>query len=361
VVKRSILTLACLTPLIAACGVRPDLPEGAAYIPAGTTLAVSIDPQALAATDLYKELKQQGGAVGMNRLNFERFAQAAGIDPSKDIRKILFVGRPHGAREGGDTPPVDELSAIVTGSFDGSKVHKTLVDSGMPAQSVGGIDIFPILIVEDRCRFCVAILDDTTAAFGDGDTLRAMAEARQAKERSASADPITSKLLARIDPRAAVWGLVRGNDLSAPLLQALSSLGKQGEEGQLAPVSDVSFFLTWDTKVTVAIDAATANDADALKVADVLEGVGTVGRLALKQVKPDAADLLSTFRVQVDGRLLRASANVPAERVMELARGGIGGLFEAATGFGRFSGRTGGGPPSGSAESPPTDAPPPAR
>ncbi len=320
----AIAAVAALAPSLLACGPASRLPEGAAYLPPDSRFVLSLDIPTLASTDLYRTLMESGGAVGVNRTNLLKFAQAAGLDWTRDVKWLTFVGR--GERDDGIS--VDQLSAVASGTFDGRRVHQSLKDSGLPAERHVGVDIFPVVIVEGRCRFCISVLDDATAAFGDGETLRSLAEVRGSPQASLARDAGARRLLARIDRRAAAWGLVRGRDLSAALAAMLARL-QQGSGGAPppAPVTDLSFFVTPGEKITVAVDALTGSPEDALLVADVLEGAGALGRLALRQARPEASGLLSSFRVEVDGRLVRASASVPQARLVELARSAAAGFF----------------------------------
>ena len=207
-------------------------------------------------------------------------------------------------------------------------MHDVLKDSGMPHETRGGTDIFQMVIVEGRCRFCIAVFDDTTAAFGDGDTLAAMAEARASAETSLRGNRDAARLLTRVPGDASIWGLVRGVELAKPLVDALVNAEAAGSGARaLGSIHDVSFFAVTGPTIIVAADAMTASEDDAMKVADVLQGAGSIGKLALKQAKPDAADLLADYKVNVDGPLLRASASIPQARLVELTRTAAEGFF----------------------------------
>ena len=345
-----------LSAILCACGGASRLPEGALYLPADAALVLAFDLPAVRSTDLYRELQERGGTVGLNRLNLMKFAQAAGLDPLRDIGWVTFVGRAH-ATEG---PPIDELSALVTGTFDGTKMRRVLKESGMPSTQREGVDIFEMVIVEGRCRFCIAVFDERTAAFGDGDTLAAMADARSDRAKSLEGDAGIHRLLVRVDPRAAIWGLARGRDLSGPLAGLVGQVQQSGPlPAALQSVKDLSIFVVARETVTVVMDAMASSPQDALLVGDVLEGAGAAGRLALKQAKPDAAGLLSAFEVQVDGSLVRASASFPSERLVAMVGNAADGFFGAPGMFRRFGAGSDAGPGAAAPSEP--GAQPPAR
>ncbi len=321
----ALLAAAAALPLAsAACGIAAGLPAGAEYIPPDTAFVLAMNLEALASTDLYKELAQRGGAVGLNRLNFFQFAKATGLDPSRDVEWLTFVGR--GQTEEG--PPIDQLSALVRGSFDGKKVYDFLKDSGLPFETHAGLDIFQVVIVEDRCRLCVAVLDDATAAFGDGETLRSRGEAREGAAPGLTGDATAARILSRVDRNAAIWGLARGRQLAGALGGFLGKMAEQTKEiSAFASIEDIAFFVTADETILLAADAMARNEEEALLIADILEGAGAMGKLALKQTGAEASRLLAGFDVQVDGELVRASTTFPQSALVEIAQSAMADMF----------------------------------
>jgi len=319
--------MAVMIMFLPGCGSGERLPAGTAYLPADAAFVLALDIPSLAATDLYKELQERGGSVGLNRLNFLKFAEMTGVDPRRDVKWLMFLGR---TGEAGGLA-IDELSAVVSGTFDGVRVRRFLLDSGLPYETHEGLDIFQVVIVEGRCRFCIGVLDDTTAAFGDGETLRAMAEGRASPDRTLPSEPGARRLLTRVDQRAALWGLVRGKNFAAPFADLLRSMaGAASPQAVLGAIEDLSFFIAPGEVIRVAVDAVAVNEKDALLVADILEGAGAMGRLALQQAKPEAAQFLATFKVQVDGRFLRASTSFPQSSLVDLLKKMAGEIFGKA-------------------------------
>ncbi len=322
--------IALLPLAIPGCGIAAGLPAGAEYIPPDTAFVLAMNLKTLASTDLYRELKEQGGAVGLNRLNFFQFATATGLDPARDVEWLTFVGR----GKGEEGMAIDQLSALVRGSFDGKKVYDFLKDSGLPYETHFGLDIFQVVIVQDRCRLCVAVLDDQTAAFGDGETLRSMGEARQGGSPGLTGDATAARILSRVDRNAAIWGLARGRQLAGSLAGFLQKMAEERKElAAFKSIEDIAFFVTTGETILVAADAVARNEEEALLIGDILEGAGAMGKLALKQTGVEASRLLSGFEVQVDGTVVRASTTFPQAALVDLAHSAMADMFP----FGRLS------------------------
>lgn len=294
--------------LAIACQGRSPLPEGAELIPADTTFALSVDVPAVLNSEIYKRYQAQESAFGKNRLNFLRFAQATGLDPSKDIKRLLLMAR---AGESG----LAEMSGVATGSFDGRKVHDFLVASGMPSRQVEGVDIFEFLVVEDRCRFCLAVIDASTAAFGDGETLEKIARVRKGSE-AALASGDAGRLLRRVSRGAEAWGILRADDIKKRLTDVLSKVRADGGAlAALGPIHEAAFSFDTTEPMRVLIEMTATSEDDAMKVADILKGAESLGRLALKEAKPELGKILSDLTVEADTGVVRVSVSIPSSDV----------------------------------------------
>ena len=310
----SVAVLGTTILLLAACGIRSQIPEGADLIPGDATFAVSVDVPAIFESALYKKYQSQESVFGRNRLNFYRFAQAAGIDPIKDVRRVLFMAR---AEEQG----LQEMSALVTGTFDGRKVHDFLADQGMPSRKQADVDIFEFVVIDGRCRFCLAVIDQTTAAFGDGETLRKMIEVRQGTVPGMSASAGAARLLARVGQDKEAWGIVRAADLKGALAGVLKQFSTDsGALAGLGPIQEVAFSLDTAEPMRVLVEVTAQSDKDAMLVADVLKGAEALGRLTLKEARPELARLMSDLVIEADTGIVRVAGSIPTSDVETVAR-----------------------------------------
>ncbi|HET6372711.1 MAG TPA: hypothetical protein VFG76_05355 [Candidatus Polarisedimenticolia bacterium] len=297
-----------------ACGSARRLPEGAELIPAGITVTLAVDVPAVLNSDLYKRYETDESFFGRNRQNLYRFAEAAGLDPAKDLRKVIFLV---GAGEEG----LEDMSAVVTGTFDGAKVHAFLADSGVPSHQVAGIDIFEFIIIDGRCRFCMAVVDGSTAAFGDGETLGKIAEVKKGVTPGLATVEGPARLLTRMGPGPDVWGIVQAGDLKRVLAEMLSQLDARGSQlSKLGPIHEAAFSLELNEPLRVALELTTDSKEDALLVADVLKGAEAVARLALRETKPETARLMSDLMVEADTGLVRVAGSLPGSDIETVVR-----------------------------------------
>lgn len=294
------------------CGLRAPLPEGAELIPGDTTFAMSVDVPAILESNLYKTLRANEGYFGTNRANFYRFAEATGLDPAKDVQRVLFI-----ARTGGEQ--MAQMTGIVIGSFDGRKVHDYLVESGLPVRQVEGMDIFEMVVVADRCVFCLAVIDSSTAAFGAGETLDTIAKIRKGTEKGLSEEERAGRLMRRVGRHPEAWGILRAENLTGAMMGMFQRItGDTSALDVLGPIQEVSFSFDTAEPLRLLVEMAASTEDDALLVADVLKGAESVGRIALREARPEMGGFLSDIVIEADTGIVRLSGSIPSNDIRSL-------------------------------------------
>ena len=323
---RYVLSLVLALMLLSAgsaCGLRKPIPEGAELIPADATFAISLDVPSLMNSRLYELYKSRESAFGLNRVNFLRFAEATGLDPSKDIQRVMFL-----ATAGDDG--LREMSGVAMGTFDGRKVYDFLKDSGLPSQKIGGMDIFEVLVLDGRCRFCIGVVDASTAVFGDGETLEKIAQVKSGSKPGLSAEERAGRLLRRMSREPEGWGIVRADDLRGAIGGMIGSLSQSKALAALGPIREISFSFDDGEPIRALVEITAATDEDAMRVADILKGAESIGRLALRETSPELGRLVSDLVIEADTGIVRAAGSIPSSDVDNMAKllgGGMGGLM----------------------------------
>jgi len=299
----------------AACGLRSPLPEGAELIPADASFAVSVDVPAILDSEIYRTFRARSeGSFATNQANFYRFAEATGLDPVKDIQRVLFIARP--AAGGPEAAGVAQMTGVVIGSFDGRKVHDYLAASGLPARQVEGMDIFEMVVVQDRCVFCLAVIDSSTAAFGAGETLETIAKIHGGKETGLSGEERAGRLLRRVGRHPEAWGILRAADLTTSLMGLFRRITDDNTIlDEIGPIREVSFSFDTEEPLRVLVEIAAATDDDALLVADVLKGAESVGRIALREARPEMGGLMSDIVIEADTGIVRLAGSIPSREI----------------------------------------------
>src|SRR5512147_2801073 len=112
----------------------------------------------------------------------------------------------------------------------------------MPSRQVEGVDIFELVVIQDRCRFCLAVIDASTAAFGDGETLEKIARVKAGADPGLAAGDGAGRLLRRVGRNAEAWGILRADDLKKGMATVLSKISADSSAlSALGPIQEASF------------------------------------------------------------------------------------------------------------------------
>lgn len=98
---------------------------------------------------------------------------------------------------------------LVSGTFSGTEAAKHASEQGFEQRSTNGQNVYCA-----KNGACVAFLEDSLAAFGEADAIKAMIEARQGIGRRMGGGTEISALLEKADLRAPVIGVARGTELA---------------------------------------------------------------------------------------------------------------------------------------------------
>ena len=68
------------------------------------------------------------------------------------------------------------------------------------------------------------------------------------------------------------------------------------------------------------VEFTATTDRDAMLMADVLKGAEALGRLAVKEARPEFSQLLADMLIEADGGIVRVSTSIPYADVESVAR-----------------------------------------
>jgi hypothetical protein len=215
---------------------------------------------------------------------------------------------------------------------------------------VAGTDIFEFLVIEGRCRFCLAVMDAGTAAFGDGETLRKMAQVKAGTLPGMATVEGPARLLRRMGHGPEFWGLARADNFKQSLSEMLRNMSRDASAlSALGPIHEVAFSFDSADPMRFVLELTASSDKDAMLVADVMKGLEAVGRLTLNQARPELGQLVRDLHIEADTGLVRASGTIPASDVERAVRTlGLDRLGETFSGPATPSG----GPSSSGTETP---------
>ncbi len=269
--------LGCTRPAAKKLAVDPSL---ARLVPANAVLLAGVRVQELRATPLYRKLESRGGFGEMA----DSLAKS-GFDVSKDVSGLIVA--------------TDGSTAVVlaTGRF------KTAGLEGLKKSEYRGRTIY------GNGDSSYTVLDETTAAAGSVDAVRA------AIDRAAAAGGSGSALLTAAEGlplTSQIWAV--GADLGALADRYVPRDGNIANARRLLKSTrSVTFSADLRAGVKATITAACGTDQDAKLLNDTLRGILGLGRLSVPEERRELLRVYDGIRVQRQELTIRVEIDEPGE------------------------------------------------
>lgn len=246
-------------------------PQFATLVPPDTTLIVGTRVEHLVKTPLYEKYLG-GGRVSI----MDRVGRGTGIDPEKKLWNLLYVSNGRKSFVLGRGKFADELMAP-----DFSK-------PGVKRFSYNKVTFFG-----DEQQ-ALMILNSSTIALGETDTLRALVDQRPS---ITGFPPRLAALVKEIPYQTQFWGAYAGGPVNVPFTGNLQNVNKVlGMIGKGVFYFDV----TQGVNGTILGDARSAQDAQ--EVRGALEGFLGLGRLMAPKNRPELLRVFDGIHVAQEGQ-----------------------------------------------------------
>jgi hypothetical protein len=214
-----------------------------------------------------------------------------GFDPARDLKEILIASTGKGR-----SPSV---LVLVRGSFDAAKFRSFAASAGSQSRDYEGVQI---LSDPKQSYGAIAFLDNTLAAAGDLDQVRAAIHRRA--QHTALAPELSSQIAALSD-RYDVWGVAAVP--MTPMVSGASNPNFKQFGALLQSIEQVSGGLKFGSDVDLALVVLTRSEKDAGGIRDalrLLSGFAVASEQNPSGLKPGA------IRIGADAKTVRIAVTV---------------------------------------------------
>ncbi len=281
---------------------------------------VSPNAGVLAGIQVDQSKKSPFGQFMLSRMSpdaadMTKFVAATGFDPRRDLSEILFAGDALPTGKGSSTGVL-----VARGTFNPARIAGIVQAHGGVVTSFQGVDL---MTGGNSNTWGIALLDTTTAAMGDLDSVKAVIT------RHNSGAPPAADIAAKVDTLGA------NNDFWFLTLAPLSSfapvipdpqLGNALQNGQLfQAVTQASGGVKFGDNIVFQADAVTRSDKDAQALADVIRFLSGMiqssqeNNPTVKQV----ATMLNSLVLTTNSNVMHMALTIPeaqAESLLTAAR-----------------------------------------
>jgi hypothetical protein len=285
-----------LDPARAAIG---PLPGEALCLPADARFVVGIDVKRFTASPFYQRYASRRG---MRPEGLQELEEKTGLDPARDIDRVVIAGLPGDHRGPG--------LVLAQGRFDLAKLGHALDTDGKAASHrVEGVTEY-VLNEQGEHPLAIALLDQGSLLFGPRDRVEAAVASHARGETPLRGNAALVGLVEKVRPGSTFW-MVGDQSLLARLPIGVPAPGAEGGASMTLPALK-SLTVTGDLDPEVSLDVTgeAADEPAAKKLADVVRGFVALASLQAQQ-KPELQQLASAVSVTTEANRVLVSARLP--------------------------------------------------
>ncbi|PYQ08113.1 MAG: hypothetical protein DMF83_07635 [Acidobacteria bacterium] len=294
-------------PARAAVGPLPA--EGLA-LPGDTQFVMGFDVHRFVASPFYqrfgKDRQGQGRPPGFTELE-----EKTGLNPERDVDRILFAGR--GVEKG---PEGGVL--LVSGRFDRTKLSRAIETEtkGVTSKSHEGTTVYLFREEVGKKTGAAAFLDDDTLVLGPRESVEATITNYAGGKAPMRSNAALVALLESVKPGSTFWAV---GDQSVLSRLPLSIPGATGQGAiSLPPVKSVVVTGDLDPMVAVELTGEAVDGKAAQNLADIVRGFVALASLQASQ-RPELKELASAVSVTTDAARVHVNLRVPYELIDSLS------------------------------------------
>jgi len=311
--KRSLLYLLIigmmvLPPLIS-CGRKIGPENSLLLVPKETGTLISINITKLAKTGLYQDLIKDEARLA----EYNRFIADTGIDPLKDLTKLLIIIPENSGKIG-------ESVSIGFGSIEKDKIIANLKKKGtLTEETYLGVTIYRLAGSERRIN--ISFLGEGVIATGSIAPLKEVIKLFKRKGETIQENPELMELIDRINQADTIWAVSmippdwKKKFASFPLTFPFASLR--------------SFLFSLNTEkeeIRLVLVGKAETGGKAKEIANTITGLLGIGRMGVEG-KPALSDLLDKIEIESIEEFITLSLNATKEE-LDLAKGELSGEIE---------------------------------
>jgi hypothetical protein len=293
-VAAAVIVLACSCARPKPTGAQID-PALSILIPPDTVIAVALHADKLRMTPVYQKY-----LAAQSFPQLDGMAHLTGMDPRKDLWQLLFLS--------------DAKHNVILGRGNfGDDMELKLEREG--AKRTGYKSYY--LVGSDEAA--VVFFNSTTAAVGNGESLKALLDARG---KSNGPPPAMAERMKEIPADAQMWAVYIGGPSRLPF----DLPGNLGNVNNIVTaVRAASFYLDLHDGVKGAVHAVSDSEAGAKSVHDALKAFVGFGRLMTPQKEPDLMRVYDGLQITQDGASVNVKIEESPDLIEKFLNSGIGG------------------------------------
>jgi hypothetical protein len=241
---------------------------------------------------------------------FEQFISATGFDPRRDIHEILMASTAEPGKRTG--------LLLLRGNFDRQRVLSLLTAVGKTPQMYNGSELLAAEPRANAISQALAFLDDSTAAAGDLDSVKAAIDRHNL---TATLDPALTAKIGAVSAVEDAWVVSM-----APISSFAKSVPNKNVSGALQgdvikAIQQSSGGIKFGSTVEISGELTTRTDQDASSLAAVVQFFMNMAQMnSPTGARPELGALLQNLTVNTNANAVNVSLKIPEAELETLIK-----------------------------------------
>ncbi len=264
-----------------------------------SNVVMGMDVAGFASSPLIQEAIATAGSTSSD---FQKVMGLLGPNPFQNLQEILIAAK---VDDFNQEPKPGNFLIAARGSFGGTEFTQHLCSNGCETVDYRDLQMLKFSPNNGEDDVYFAALDSQYAAMGTQDAVRQAVDRRATQSHSVF-DSAIQNSITRLSPYH-FWLATRG-----PFQQALGD-NPMMPPGTVGKVDGVGFGLRFSNGVDLALELLSFTDQDAKQLYDMANGFLALMRAG--DTPPEAAELLNSLNLRLDGPVLSASLRISEAQI----------------------------------------------
>ncbi|MHB8411878.1 MAG: hypothetical protein ACYDDI_08005 [Candidatus Acidiferrales bacterium] len=254
--------------------------------------------------------------------NLEQLLTSAGIDPSSQIKEVVWAVAPLDTKTGKPNAPLlaaDGMVGVALGDFDTESVETFFKSRKLRTVDAGGYTLYSASSGVGTGDLFLAVIDSSTIAFGPRNLLERLITVHYGGEESLLSNAAMLPLINQANGDSVFWGVFDPAASRLVILHLVPDMGRFPQAGNMiARMRALLVTMRASTGLDAEFHAISGSPQDAVALSQLVQAGVLVRQYQASQTNPALARILGAISVAPSGSQLNISLALTNDQIIAL-------------------------------------------
>ncbi|MHB8526860.1 MAG: hypothetical protein ACYDD2_11975 [Candidatus Acidiferrales bacterium] len=254
--------------------------------------------------------------------DLEQSLASAGIDPSSQIKEVVWGVAPAATKMGKSSAPLlaaDGIVGVALGDFDTGSVEAFFKSRRLRTVDAGGYTLYSASSGAGTGDLFFAVIDSSTIAFGPRNLLERLIAVHYGGEESLLSNAVMLPLINQVNGDSVFWGVFDSAASRQVILHLVPDMGKFPQAGNMiARIRALLVTMRASTGLDAEFHAISGSPRDAVALSQLVQAGALARQYQASQTNPTLAQILGAISVAPSGSQLNISLRLTNDQMTAL-------------------------------------------